>query len=65
MDYYIVRIYRQEKNNPRKLDGVVEEVNAAAEADKKAFTSMEELWRLLNQAGDVQEKGRGAASRRK
>jgi len=42
---YIVRIYRCEKDNPRELVGVVEEVGAEG---KKAFNSLEELWGILN-----------------
>ena len=49
MDYYIVRIYRQEKDKPHKLVGVVEEVTGGAgEKDIRAFTSLEELWKILN-----------------
>ena len=41
----IVRIYRSEKNNPRNLVGVVEEVGAD---ERKAFTNLDELWKILS-----------------
>jgi len=42
---YIVRLYRFQKNQPRSLMGVVEEVGAKG---KKAFTNYDELWGILN-----------------
>jgi len=42
---YVVRIYRCEKNNPRNLVGVVEEVGVE---ERKAFTSLDELWKILS-----------------
>jgi len=45
MGSYIVRIYRQEKNNPRKLVGVVEEVGVKG---KRAFTNIDDLWEILS-----------------
>ncbi len=48
MNSYIVRIYREEKNNPRNFVGTVEE---AVAGEKKAFASLDELWVILNPAG--------------
>ena len=45
MKNYIVRIYRHEKDNPRKIVGVVEEPEIEG---KKAFTNLDELWGILN-----------------
>jgi len=45
MDYFIVRIYRHQKNNSGILVGVVEEMN---KSEKKAFTNYDELWKILN-----------------
>jgi hypothetical protein len=45
VESYIVRIYRGEKDNPRSFVGIVEEVGIE---EKKAFTSLEELWQILN-----------------
>jgi len=45
MENYIVRIYRRVENNPRILVGVVEEVGIE---ENKAFTNLEELWKILN-----------------
>ncbi len=48
MDNYIVRIYRREKDNPRLLVGLVEEVGAPG---KKAVNNLDDLWEILNAAG--------------
>jgi len=50
---YIVRIYRQEKNNPRKIVGVVEEPEIEG---KRAFTNLDELWGILNPVGDEESR---------
>jgi len=42
---YIVRICRSDKNNPRGIVGVVEEVGVNG---KRAFTNYDELWEILN-----------------
>jgi hypothetical protein len=42
---YVVRVYRCEKNNPRNLVGVVEEVGVE---ERKAFTNLDELWKILS-----------------
>jgi len=39
---YIVRIYRFEKDKPRSLVGLVEEVGKRG---KRGFNSFDELWR--------------------
>ena len=44
MQSYIVRVYRSEGKNPRRLIGVVEEVGVEG---KHAFNSPHELWRIL------------------
>lgn len=44
-DNYIVRIYRYKKNKPASLVGLVEEVGVEG---KRGFTSLEELWEILN-----------------
>ncbi len=55
MDNYIVRIYRQEKDNPRKLVGLVEEVGVDS---RLGFTNLDELWEILNRAkNSPPEKG--------
>ncbi len=55
LDNYIVRIYRREKDNPRLLVGLVEEVGVSG---KKAFNSLDDLWEILNgqKSGAVQKK---------
>ena len=45
LESYIVRIYRGEKDSPRNLVGIVEEVGLE---EKRAFTNMDELWTILN-----------------
>jgi len=47
MNSYIVRIYREEENNPRNFVGTVEEAGAG---EKRVFTSLDELWAVLNPA---------------
>jgi hypothetical protein len=42
---YIVRVYRFEKDNPRSIVGLVEEVGKKG---KKAFNTYDELWEILN-----------------
>jgi hypothetical protein len=42
---YIVRIYRFEKNKPRNLVGLVEEVGKKG---KQGFHTYDELWEILN-----------------
>lgn len=44
---YIVRIYRYDKDNPRRLVGVVEQVGVEG---KKAFHNLDELWTILSSA---------------
>jgi len=50
---YIVRLYRFQKNKPRSLMGVVEEVGAKG---KKAFTNYDELWDILNSSKSISQK---------
>jgi hypothetical protein len=42
---YIIRIYHFEKDKPRSLVGLVEEVGTKG---KKAFNTYDELWEILN-----------------
>jgi len=42
---YIIRVYRFEKDKPRSLVGLVEEVGKKG---KKAFNTYDELWEILN-----------------
>lgn len=42
---YIVRIYRFEKNDPRSLVGVIEEVGRKG---KRSFTNYNDLWEILS-----------------
>lgn len=63
MDNYIIRIYRQERNNPDKLVGVLEKVGEADKksslrmaARKQAFTNIDELWELLNATGQLPKR---------
>jgi len=49
---YIVRIYRFEKNKPRALVGLVEEVGKKG---KKGFHTYDELWEILNSSKNNQQ----------
>jgi hypothetical protein len=42
---YIIDIYRGEKDKPRSLVGVIEEVGLKG---RKGFTDFDELWEILN-----------------
>jgi hypothetical protein len=42
---YVLRIYRRERNDPKSLVGLVEEVGIK---EKKAFNTYDELWEILN-----------------
>jgi len=42
---YIIRIYRFEKDKPRSIVGLIEEVGKKG---KKAFNTYDELWEILN-----------------
>jgi hypothetical protein len=47
---YMVRVYRFGKNQPHNLVGVVEEAGVKG---KKAFTSLSELWSIINSSRAV------------
>jgi hypothetical protein len=42
---YIVRVYRDGINDPRKLVGIVEEIGIKR---NRAFTNLDELWDIFN-----------------
>jgi hypothetical protein len=42
---YIVRVYRHEKDNPRRFVGTVEKIDGKGKA---AFTNIDELWEIVN-----------------
>ena len=45
METYILRIYRRGKGIPHRIIGIIEESGVE---EKKAFTCLDELWRILN-----------------
>lgn len=51
METYIIHIYRFQKDNPRRLVGIVESVEAT-KREKSAFTNVDELWEILNCSTD-------------
>ncbi len=54
MEDFIIRIYRFEKDQPRALVGLVEKVGKKG---RIGFTSMDELWEILNSSiGDEKEE---------
>lgn len=55
MKTYVVRIYRFDKEHPRHLVGVVEEVGLKG---KKAFTNYDELWEILISSKSMTQKQR-------
>ena len=50
---YIIRIYRYKKDKPQSFVGIVEEVGKKG---KKAFTTFDELWGILNSAKKKESK---------
>ncbi len=67
MKEFIIRLYRFEKDNPRNLVGVVEVVGKKG---RMGFTTMDELWEILNSSigdekeGDAFESGELGKKRR-
>jgi hypothetical protein len=59
VDNYIVRIYRREKDNPRVLVGLVEEVGTKG---KRAFNDLDDLWEILNSVKRVPDWRRERAA---
>ena len=54
MENFIIRLYRFEKDNPRTLVGLVEK---PGEKRRIGFTTMDELWGILNSSiGDEKEE---------
>ena len=54
MEDFIIRLYRFEKDQPRALVGLVEKVGKKG---RIGFTSMDELWEILNSSiGDEKEE---------
>ncbi len=47
VENYIVRIYRYQKDNPRRLVGTVESIENKGRG-KRAFTNLDDLWEILN-----------------
>ena len=45
MKDYVLRIYRRDKNDPRRVVGVVEEIGVEG---NRAFSNLDELWSILN-----------------
>jgi len=54
---YVVRIYRFDRKNPRRVIGFVEEVGSKG---KKAFTNYDELWEILISSKNMLQKGKSA-----
>ncbi|HBI23988.1 MAG TPA: hypothetical protein DDX84_07290 [Nitrospiraceae bacterium] len=56
VDNYIVRIYRRDEEDLRKIVGIVEQVGAE---EKRSFHSLDELWTILSVAkGRIPRKGK-------
>jgi len=63
LDSYVVRVYRQEKDNPRLLVGTVEKVGKRG---RSAFTNIDELWEIVDEAaGRAKAKRAGVWERQK
>jgi len=53
MEDFIIRIYRFERDNPRNLVGLVEKVG---EKEQIGFTTMDQLWQILNASIDPEKE---------
>ncbi len=65
MQSYVVRVYRNNKENPYGLVGLIEEVGVEG---KRAFTNLDELWNILKtppEAGPKRKRGNGVNAKRK
>lgn len=60
METYIIRIYQRDKNDPKKVTGVVEEIG---KEEKKGFISPDSLWRILTSSS--RESGRKSGTSRR
>ena len=45
LDSYVIRIYRKAENEPRLLVGTAQKIG---QEDKMAFSTVDELWGILN-----------------
>lgn len=57
MDNYIIRIYRRDEEDLRKVAGIVEQVGTE---EKRSFHNLDELWAILGYPrSKVSRKRRG------
>lgn len=61
LEDYVLRIHRREKDDPRILVGVVEEVGVEGD---KAFGSLDELWSILDSRMAEPKRVRNARDRK-
>jgi hypothetical protein len=54
VDSYIVRVYRTKKSDPHVLVGTVEKVGTRGRA---AFTTMDELWEIVDEGAESRSEG--------
>ena len=59
MEDFIIRLYRFEKGNPRNLVGLVEIVGKKG---RMGFTTMDELWEILNSSFGEEKEGESVES---
>ena len=59
MEDFIIRLYRFEKGNPRNLVGLVEIVGKKG---RMGFTTMDELWEILNSSFGEEKEGEAVES---
>ena len=57
---YVVRIYRFDREKPRHIVGLVEEVGGRG---KKAFTNYDELWEILSSSKSIIPQRKGGVFR--
>gem|GEM_PF-1351513 len=59
MKDFIIRLYRYEKDNPRALVGIVEIVGKKG---RMGFTTLDELWEILNSSFGEEKEGEAVES---
>ncbi len=55
-DVYVIRIYRRDPDDPRKMNGLVEIISTDR---KKPFANPDDLWNILQPAGNTEKKATG------
>ena len=50
LDHYIIKVYRRDNDDPKKIVGQIQHVNTESE---RSFTHLEELNEILSHSGNI------------